>query len=368
MAFQPFNVLKNLLNPLTSKAQSAVNSITSAASNVINTAGVVDFSASNISYLNSSNEKTGLFLQYPIEQRDQEHYILIDIIERLPQDDGTGGELVNRGSTLQGNNLSDIVLNTNRFFGEGGKLVGIPTGKGSRRRVKNTIAIYMPQTVKFQFAADYGAAEIGNIVGMGAKLKDFFSSAEGTGGANFGAGAAQLSKLLDGGVEFFSLGTAGGIGASIQRRTGIAPAAMTEMIFNGIDYRSFSFDFKFTPRNKKESDLVRSILDIMKSSMLPRKFGTGSIAAYTVPDEFALRFMKGTNINPYLDQIGLCACTGVDITYGGDKFSAHAHGDPVTIDATLSFRELELVERDRYTQLRNSARQGQEISGQGDGY
>jgi len=115
MAFQPFNVLKNLLNPLTSKAQSAVNSITSAASNVINTAGVVDFAASNISYLNSSNEKTGLFLQYPIEQRDQEHYILIDIIERLPQDDGTGGELVNRGSTLRGNNLSDIVLNTKKI-------------------------------------------------------------------------------------------------------------------------------------------------------------------------------------------------------------------------------------------------------------
>ena len=353
MSFQPFKIFKDILNPLKSKAQNAIGST---GTSPINPAGVVDFNAANVRYLNNTNEKSGFFYQYPTEARDQEHYILIDIIERLPQSDGTGGELVNTGSTLRGDNLSDIVLNTNRFFGEGGKIAGIPSGKGSRRRVKNTVAIYMPQTVKFQFAADYGAAEIGNIVGMGAKLKDFFTGAEGTGGANFGASAAQLSKLLDGGVEFFSLGTAAGLGASIQRRTGIAPAAMTEMIFNGIDYRSFSFDFKFTPRSYDESVLVREILDVIKSSMLPRKFGTGSIAAYTVPDEFVLRFMKGNNINPYLDQVGLCACTGVDITYGGDKFSTHAVGDPVTIDATLSFRELELVERDRYTQLRNSAR------------
>ena len=38
-----------------------------------------------------------------------------------------------------------------------------------------------------------------------------------------------------------------------------------------------------------------------------------------------------------------------------DKFSTHPSGDPVTIDATLSFRELELMERKRYNELRLSA-------------
>ena len=55
------------------------------------------------------------------------------------------------------------------------------------------------------------------------------------------------------------------------------------------------------------------------------------------------------------DQIGLCACTGVDIDYGSDKFSTHPSGDPVSIDATLQFRELELMERKRYNALRLSA-------------
>jgi hypothetical protein len=68
--------------------------------------------------------------------------------------------------------------------------------------------------------------------------------------------------------------------------------------------------------------------------------------------------MKGTKINPFIDQIGLCACTDIDIDYGGDKFSTHPGGDPVSIDMTIGFRELELMERTRYNELRNSARLG----------
>ena len=45
----------------------------------------------------------------------------------------------------------------------------------------------------------------------------------------------------------------------------------------------------------------------------------------------------------------------VEIDYGSDKFSTHASGDPVSIDATISFKELELMERARYNQLRDSA-------------
>ena len=103
---------------------------------------------------------------------------------------------------------------------------------------------------------------------------------------------------------------------------------MTEMIFNGIDYRNFSFTFKFTPRTRKESDVVNNILHTIKDAMLFIKYGTGSsIAAFKVLHEFVIRFMKGTSINPYIDQIGLCACTGVDIDYGSDKFSTHSSGD-----------------------------------------
>ena len=204
--------------------------------------------------------------------------------------------------------------------------------------------------------ADYGAEEVGMITGAMAKLKDAINSDKGFFGANLGAVAAQAGKAVAGVGSFATGGLMAGTGAALQRRTGIAPAAMQEMIFNGIDYRNFSFTFKFTPRSKEESDVVNQILHCIKDAMLPERYGDGSsIAAYKVPHEFVIRFMKGTAINPYIDQIGLCACTGVDIDYGSDKFSTHPSGDPVSIDATLQFRELELMERKRYNALRLSA-------------
>ena len=214
----------------------------------------------------------------------------------------------------------------------------------------------MPQTLKFNLAADYGSEEVGMVTGAMAKLKDAIISPGGFFGSDLTSIAAQAGKAVSGVGSFATGGLLAGAGAALQRRTGIAPAAMQEMIFNGIDYRNFSFTFKFTPRSKEESDVVNKILHAIKDAMLPERYGDGSsIAAYKVPHEFVIRFMKGTAINPYIDQIGLCACTGVDIDYGSDKFSTHPSGDPVSIDATLSFRELELMERKRYNALRLSA-------------
>jgi hypothetical protein len=285
--------------------------------------------------------------------------MLFDIIERTKDATKESGQVGNRGLTKRADNLDKVVYGANRFFSEGTANIGfgIPTGTGSARDVKNTIAIYMPQTLKFNMQADYGAEEIGMITGAMAKIKDAFNSGDFF-GSDLGAIASQAGKAISGVGAFATGGLGAGVNAAIQRRTGIAPAAMQEMIFNGIDYRNFSFTFKFTPRSKEESDVVNQILHAIKDAMLPERYGQGSsIAAYKVPHEFVIRFMKGTAINPYIDQIGLCACTGVDIDYGSDKFSTHPSGDPVSIDATLSFRELELMERKRYNELRMSATQ-----------
>jgi hypothetical protein len=320
--------------------------------------GVINYNPTNVDYSNFSKTESNKVFVYPTtDLKDQEHYILFDIIERTPKGSAGNTAVANANITKRADNLNQIVYGANRFFSEGTSsgLLGIPTGKGSERKVKNTIAIYMPQTLKFNLQADYGAAEIGGGVGALAKLRDAMNSNTFF-GADLGAVGAQVGNLITGLGSFATGGLGAGVGAAVQRRTGIAPAAMTEMIFNGIDYRTFSFTFKFTPRNRDESDVVNGLLHAIKDAMLPKRYGKGqSIAAYTVPHEFVIRFMKGTKINPYLDQIGLCACTGVEIDYGSDKFSTHPSGDPVSIDATLTFRELELMERTRYNELRTSA-------------
>ena len=353
-----FKALTTLINGLKNKGKVLQGRNIPSFRTIASKAGVINYNPGNADYTSTRHSMSNNFFVYPVNHEDQEHYMLFDIIERVPEDGGTSKGVGNTHLTKRADNLNKVVYNANRFFGEGTSNVafGIPSGKGSARNIKNTIAIYMPQTLKFNLAADYGAEEVGMITGAMAKLKDAFNSPGGFFGADLMSVAAQVGKGVSGVGSFATGGMLAGAGAALQRRTGIAPAAMQEMIFNGIDYRSFSFTFKFTPRSREESDVVNKILHAIKDAMLPERYGDGSsIAAYKVPHEFVIRFMKGTAINPYIDQIGLCACTGVEIDYGSDKFSTHASGDPVSIDATISFKELELMERARYNSLRDSA-------------
>ena len=365
MAFQPFKAISTIINGLTKKSNVLQGPTIPSFSTIASKKGIIDYNPTNADYSSPHRSDSNKFFVYPLDVKDQEHYILFDIIERTGET-GDSSSLGNTQITKRADNLNTVVYGANRFFSEGttSGIMGIPTGKGSARVVKNTLAIYMPQTLKFNMTADSGAEDIGGALGAFAKIRDGLNSGTFF-GSDMGAVAQQAGVLATSLSSFFTGGLGSGIGAAVQRRTGIAPAAMSEMIFNGIDYRTFSFTFKFTPRNRKESDVVNEILHTIKDAMLPLKYGEGkSIAAYKVPYEFVIRFMKGTKINPFIDQIGLCACTSIDIDYGSDKFSTHAAGDPVTIDATISFRELELMERSRYNSLRASAKEkGLDIGG-----
>ena len=357
MAFKPFKALTTLLKGLNNKGSVLQGNNIPSFRTIASKQGIITYNPRKTDYTSTNHSMSNNFYVYPIHHADQEHYMLFDIIQRTKDVTKETGEVGNRHLTKRADNLNKVVYGANRFFSEGSANIGfgIPTGTGSARDVKNTIAIYMPQTLKFNMQADYGAEEIGMVTGAIAKIKDAFNSGDFF-GADLGSIASQAGKAISGVGAFATGGLGAGVNAAIQRRTGITPTAMQEMIFNGIDYRNFSFTFKFTPRSKEESDVVNKILHAIKDAMLPERYGDGSsIAAYKVPHEFVIRFMKGTAINPYIDQIGLCACTGVDIDYGSDKFSTHPSGDPVSIDATLSFRELELMERKRYNELRLSA-------------
>ena len=67
---------------------------------------------------------------------------------------------------------------------------------------------------------------------------------------------------------------------------------------------------------------------------------------YNLPDVFRIRFYSGFTESPWLDKIGHCACTDVSIAYGGDRFTTFAgEHAPLQIDLSLSFKEMELLNR-----------------------
>ena len=194
-----FKVIGNIIKGL-NKPQSVLKGFTSPVSfqTIATKKGVINYNPTNVDYSAHPITDSNKFYVYPIDKDDQEHYILFDIIERRSEG-GNNTSVRNTQFTKREDNLNEVVYGSNRFFSEGTTtgLLGIPTGKGAFREVKTTIAIYMPQTLKFNLQADYGAEEIGGGLGAFSKLRDAMNSGNFFGG-DMKAVGAQVGKLVTG--------------------------------------------------------------------------------------------------------------------------------------------------------------------------
>ena len=160
--------------------------------------------------------------------------------------------------------------------------------------------------------------------------------------------AKRIERILG----FFSLGGAEGSYELLQRQTGVAAAPLKEMVFEGIDFRTFDYSFILTPRNRKEAREIKKILDCFAYHMLPEKLGTAAALGFRVPAEFTIRYMYRGHDNNYLNHLTFCALSDMKVSYGGgEKYITYRPDDTgaphVTTNVELTFQELELVDKRR---------------------
>jgi hypothetical protein len=138
----------------------------------------------------------------------------------------------------------------------------------------------------------------------------------------------------------------------------------SEQLFKGVQRRSFSFSWELVPFSKEDVIRIYSIVYAFKKYSHPKMAGAGMFLDY--PGQFKIGFFNGTKQNDFLFRIGMCACTKVDVTYGGKDLiffrdfeatippfsqSAKAFGAPAnSIKLSLEFTELELLTRERIQQ------------------
>ena len=78
-----------------------------------------------------------------------------------------------------------------------------------------------------------------------------------------------------------------------------------ELLFKGVQLRTFPFSFSFTPRSRDESLVVKQIINVFKRSMAAKTTtassgGGGNGIFIQSPDIFELRFMRGGRPHPFL--------------------------------------------------------------------
>jgi hypothetical protein len=225
-----------------------------------------------------------------------------------------------------------------------------PTGK-----VIKNIALYMPASISTAYNMQYnGETEIGNIADMGMDVLNWI-----TGKATSGQLEANLRSKT--GTAFQAMGTkmldsvAPGVKALEALHQGRIITPRMELMFEGVGRREFSYSFTFIPKNEKESKAVHQIVQTFKLHMHPEMNNTGR--EFTIPDVFDIDYMYAAHHkNNFLHKISTCYCTGMDVTYGGDKFTAYSPtttynnlpgAPPQQTVINLKFKEIELIDRKR---------------------
>jgi hypothetical protein len=139
-----------------------------------------------------------------------------------------------------------------------------------------------------------------------------------------------------------SLGANVSVESLLSRSDGKILNPNMELLFKGVQLRSFNFTFNMSPRDDVESKSVKSIIRAFKKSMAA-KTSTGSGAGLFVdsPNVFQLEYRSGGEKHPFLNSFKPCALTNMAVDYtASGTYATYEDATPVHMKLTLAFQEL----------------------------
>ena len=224
----------------------------------------------------------------------------------------------------------------------------------SQKRLKTAIALHIPNDLSINYGVEWSENDTAGLA-MGASLfksgsdtaveilkalntmgkdSDVTGAIKKTGGT---VGAIATSLALSKGPQ--------GAGNSVA--TGLASNPKKEQVFKGVNFRTFSFNYKFFPRSSPESQNVMNIIKEFKLHMHP-EFKDANNFVYVYPSEFDITYYSNGNENNKIHRHTSCVLTDMSVNYTPNgMFNTFADGMPTQIDITLSFRELGLLTKDK---------------------
>ena len=221
--------------------------------------------------------------------------------------------------------------------------------------------LYMPPNVTTADGASWGTealGAVGNLLKEGIRgqgtVDEMLKNA-------MGGLAADVGKVVAVGAGAYAAGAAGAIGAAAMLGgvgNGLRAAGRfvsnpyEEQLFNGIGFRTFSFEFALAPASEAEGEQIWEIIRMFRQHSRPGFVG-GKLreGLYTFPNEFAISFMKesgGSYVqNKHLPKIYNCVCTDVTTTFTPEGFwVALTDGRPVSYTLSLAFTETRKLTQD----------------------
>jgi len=224
----------------------------------------------------------------------------------------------------------------------------VPFNARSQRRLKTAIALHIPNQLSVRYATQWGEAETATAQAL---MSAGSSGVNAVGAALSGNAAAAKKNLTDtmatGAEAAFAYGMNKVPGKdAISGAAGLASNPKKEQTFQGVDFRKFTFDYQFYPRDEAEAQNVLNIIHQFKLHMHP-EFKSELNYVWIYPSEFDITYYTSGTENLNLHKHTSCVLESMSVNYTPNgNFSVFANGMPTQINMSLEFRELQLASKE----------------------
>ena len=226
--------------------------------------------------------------------------------------------------------------------------VGAAIASGLEKRetktIQQAIGLYIPNNLAAAYSMGWdtqntlaGTAAVDAMEAFEKSTKGFWGTGKDT--ASVGASAltsAVLSKT--------------GAASRLSATTG---NPKKEQIFQGVDFRNFTFDYKFYPRSASEAEKVKKIVHLFKLHMHPEFSPTDGNYLFLYPSEFDIRYYhRASADSEWVENLNIhrhtsCVLANMNVGYGDTgAFSSFHDGHPTQISMSLQFKEIAILTKE----------------------
>ena len=202
-----------------------------------------------------------------------------------------------------------------------------------------TIILPMPANLSEAFSIDYQTHALG-VAGAASDVAIRAArEAQGASGGVRGAGSDITTEgVLTGAITNIGAKMLGDKAAGDIARiaTGLTPNPYEAVIFNNVKLREHTFTYRFAPNSQPELETVKKIIKQLKKSMLPSFIAGSADTAFSFPDYCEISFGP-----KQIYKMKKSVMTGMSINYSPNGPAFFKTGDPVIVEISMMFREIE---------------------------
>lgn len=208
-----------------------------------------------------------------------------------------------------------------------------------QKQLQAAIALHIPNQIAARYSVGWGEEDTFALSAAAKGADEIYRSFSNDANLQRTSGIAKeilANQALEKGPLGKDLGIAAGVAANPKK----------EQAFKNVDFRTFTFEYQFSPKSESEAQNALNIIRAFKYHMHPEFTSTNQFI-YVYPSEFDIVYYKGGKENLNIHRHTSCVLTELNVNYSPNGvFSTFPNGMPTQISLTMTFKELMLLTKE----------------------